>query len=243
MLTNLEDVRGYDPIEINRYHELLSGLEGYDPSGYHNYFRTLDDPRLDLFNAAYSLSRTPPADPRWQAVFTDPGGVTVYYSRTALPRAYLVYDAEIAADPQQSLTRTLDATFDPHHSVILEENPAGWSAPPNPPPAPPVTFSERSANTLRLEVDTPLPALLVLLDSYDPGWRAAVDQQPTPVYPANHAFRAIVIPAGRHTVSFAYTPPGLIWGIGITLTALAIMAILLIWTLVANPKHKEEQPA
>jgi hypothetical protein len=95
MLTQLEDVRGYDPLAANRYRDLLAGMDGFAPSGYHNYFRHLDDPRLDLLNATYGLSRTPPTDARWEPVFADPSGVTIYRSRTALPRAYLVYAAEV----------------------------------------------------------------------------------------------------------------------------------------------------
>jgi hypothetical protein len=230
MLTHLEDVRGYDALAINRYQELLAGLDGYAPSGYHNYFRHLNDPRLDLFNATYGLSRTPPSDPRWQPVLSDPSGVTLYRSQSALPRAYGVYAAEVVANAEQSLARTLDTNFDPRHSVVLEETPAGWSPPAIPPSeAPQITFNKRRATTVQMEVNTPMPALLVLLDTYAPGWHATVDQQPTPIYPANHAFRAVVVPAGHHTVTFTYAPPLLAIGAMISGGSLLVLLGLLVW--------------
>lgn len=233
MLTQLEDVRGYDPLASARYQALLAGLDGYVASGYHHFFRDLDDARLDLFNAAYGLSRIPPQDPRWEAVFADPSGITVYRSHSALPRAYLVYTAEVVDSPDQSRARTLDPTFDARHSVILETMPATWT--PSSPPtsassvAPQVAFRERKATTLELTVETPVPALLVLLDTYAEGWHATVDQQPTPIHRANHAFRAIVVPAGQHTVAFAYAAPLLRLGIALSIGAWTVVLGLLLW--------------
>ncbi len=230
MLAQLEDMRGYDPMAVNRYRALLAGLDGFDPAGYHHYFRHLDDPRLDLFNAAYGLSRTAPSDARWELVFNDPSGVTVYRSRTALPRAYLVYRAEVVENAGQSLARTLDANFDPRQSVVLEESPAGWSPPREIPSAvPQVEFNERRATTVRMEVNTQAPALLVLVETYTAGWQATIDRQPTRIYPANHAFRAVVVPAGRHTVTFVYAPPLLRAGIAISIGAIFVLLGLIFW--------------
>lgn len=230
LLTQLEDVRGYDAMASARYQALLAGLEGYVAVGYHNYFRALDDPRLDLFNATYGLSRTPPNDPRWEVVFADTNGVTVYRSHSALPRAYLVFAAEVVDSPAQSLARTLDSAFDARHSVVLEAMPAAWT-----PPAAPIStsaqveFRQRRATSLELTIEAPAPALLVLLDTYAEGWRATVDQQPVPIYRANHAFRAIVVPAGHHLVAFAYAPPLLALGIAISICAWMVVLGLLLW--------------
>ena len=242
LLTRLEDVRGYDPIASSRYQALLAGLEGYVASGYHHFFRNLDDTRLDLFNATYGLSRTPPNDPRWEAVFADPSGVTVYRSHSVLPRAYLVYAAEVVDSPEQSLAHTLDPAFDAHRSVVLETIPATWTPPTSTISASPqVEFSARQATTIELTVATPVPALLVLLETYAEGWHATIDRQPTPIYRANHAFRAVVVPAGQHTVAFAYTPPLLRLGIAISGYAWIVVLGLLLW-LRFRKQAKGQQP-
>jgi hypothetical protein len=231
MLTDLEDIRGYDPLGVNRYHDLLAGLDGYAPSHYHNYFRHLDDPRLDLLNATYGLSRTPPTDVRWEPVFNDPSGVTVYRSRTALPRAYVVYAAQVVGTPAKSLAHALDPAFNPRQTVILETEPAGWTTPVALPTEPPqVEFVTYSDNRLQMAVTTSLPGLLVLTDTYLPGWRATLDEQPTPIYVANHAFRAVVVPPGTHTVTFTYAPVSLPVGAAISSGALLVLLMGAIWT-------------
>ena len=236
MLTQLEDVRGYDALATNRYRDLLAGMEGFYASGFHHYFLHLDDPRLDLLNATYGLSDTKPTHPRWEYVGSD----YVYRSNTVLPRAFLVYQADIVATPAESLTRTLDPAFNPRQSVVLEAPPAAWTPPPTlPTQAGQVSFSERRATSLQLEIDTPAPALLVLLDSYSPGWRATVDDQPAPIYPANHAFRAVIVPAGQHSVTFTYAPPLLWIGAWISLGTLVVVAGLLVW-LLANGRRVEQ---
>src|SRR5207237_1171672 len=70
------------------------------------------------------------------------------------------------------------------------------------------------------------PAWLVLTDTWFPGWRARVDGADIVVRRADHAFRAVALPPGRHEVEFIFTPRGLQAGAAITLAALAIVGVL-----------------
>ncbi|MEX1021335.1 MAG: YfhO family protein, partial [Litorilinea sp.] len=85
-----------------------------------------------------------------------------------------------------------------------------------------VTLLTYAAEAVTLHVQTAQPAALVLSDVYYPGWRAWIDATETPVYRANHLFRAIVVPPGEHTVTFRFEPDtfygGLWWsGLGLVL--------------------------
>ena len=44
------------------------------------------------------------------------------------------------------------------------------------------------------------------------GWHATVDGEPASVVPGNHAFAAVPVPGGSHTVVLRYTAPGLAAG-------------------------------
>ncbi|NIT59817.1 MAG: YfhO family protein, partial [Aliifodinibius sp.] len=63
---------------------------------------------------------------------------------------------------------------------------------------------------------------------YMPGWKARLDGQETQVYIANHAFRAVVVPAGTHQIKFIYQPLTFWIGSGISLLSLFF---LLAWLL------------
>jgi len=55
-----------------------------------------------------------------------------------------------------------------------------------------------------IETESPRNRLLVLLDSYYPGWKATIDGTAVPVVAANFVYRAIELPQGRHRVAFRY---------------------------------------
>ncbi|MGH9428221.1 MAG: YfhO family protein, partial [Terriglobia bacterium] len=71
-------------------------------------------------------------------------------------------------------------------------------------------------NQIEIETKTSQNCLLVLLDSYYPGWSAFVDAVPTPVIAANFVYRAINLPQGRHRVTFRYEPKSFVYGAAIS---------------------------
>jgi len=60
----------------------------------------------------------------------------------------------------------------------------------------------------------------VLSDVYYPGWTATIDGQPTTLYPANFAFRAVLVPPGEHHVAFTFEP--IMWRVGLAISALTL---------------------
>jgi hypothetical protein len=73
-----------------------------------------------------------------------------------------------------------------------------------------------------LAVTTEAPGLLVVADTWMPGWSARVDGKPAAVLRGNHAQRVIALPEpGRHTIVMQYRPPGLLTGCAISLVSFA----------------------
>jgi uncharacterized membrane protein YfhO len=70
--------------------------------------------------------------------------------------------------------------------------------------------------------------LLVMSDTFYPGWRAYVDGQPTSVVRANYALRGICLPAGNHEVVFRFEPVLLRVGIVLSVIGLAVMMTALV---------------
>jgi prepilin-type N-terminal cleavage/methylation domain-containing protein len=64
---------------------------------------------------------------------------------------------------------------------------------------------------------------VVLRDSYDPSWRAEVDEAPATIVRANGLYRAVRIRAGSHTIRFHYAPREL--QIGLAISAMAALML------------------
>ncbi|MGH2370321.1 MAG: YfhO family protein, partial [Chloroflexota bacterium] len=130
--------------------------------------------------------------------------------------------------------------FSPERMVVLEQrfDRLPELAPPSPPgQGTPIRFN-RPAGTeissgpgtvhllrfdddrVRLEATARQNAMLFLADLAYPGWKAYLDGVETPIYRANYLFRAVYVPAGRHTVEFVYRPLSFRLGLLITLVAL-----------------------
>jgi uncharacterized membrane protein YfhO len=63
-----------------------------------------------------------------------------------------------------------------------------------------------------VETESADDALLVLTDTYYPGWRAKVDGSDAEILRADYVFRAVVLPAGNHTVEFEFKPRSFLFG-------------------------------
>jgi 4-hydroxybenzoate polyprenyltransferase len=85
---------------------------------------------------------------------------------------------------------------------------------------------------------TDRPRFLVLSESWSPGWRAALDGQPTPIYRTNYVIQGVVVPPGDHTVSLVYDPPAFRWGVAISLVALVAWLALAGWSIVVARRDK-----
>jgi hypothetical protein len=79
---------------------------------------------------------------------------------------------------------------------------------PGPAPDGHATIERYEPEEVRVRVETPQPAVLVLLDAYDKGWTAALENGTAlPILRANALVRAVVVPAGTHVVTFSYRTP------------------------------------
>ncbi len=88
---------------------------------------------------------------------------------------------------------------------------------------------EDGVTRVRLKVETPINATLVLADQDYPGWVARVDGQSTPIKHLKEAqiFRAVAVPPGTHEVTFRYEPQSFRVGLYFALFACGLMAMVL----------------
>lgn len=179
---------------------------------------------LDMFAIRYVVSLLPLDARDLNPVQRETDGsrtMTVYENPSAVPRAYISYEATTAATLTEAVTILSGPAFIPGVTTLLERQAVSQmpeyasfvsSHAPAGQPASSVDWLHRSHTDILLRVRADRNALLVLADTYYPGWIANVDGNTTPVLAANLSQRAVFVPQGTHTVSFTYEPKSLWWG-------------------------------
>jgi hypothetical protein len=67
-----------------------------------------------------------------------------------------------------------------------------------------VLNSKFTTQRVDIEVEASEPSLVVVAQTWYHNWRVYVDGRPAPLLRANHAFQAVQVPAGRHSIRLAY---------------------------------------
>jgi hypothetical protein len=137
-----------------------------------------------------------------------------------LPRARVVSGVRVALGPE-ALAVLLDPSFDPARSVLLAQ---GQDRAATPGFAGRAAVTAEASDRLRIEVELGGDGHLVVADTYDPGWRVRVDGREAVLLRADSCFRAVALPAGRHTVEMAYRPPVVL--AGLLASAIALVGVV-----------------
>ncbi len=195
MLYQLHDIWGIDVIRLKRTDDLYKVFTSTPSISTTNL--------IDLYGVKYIISVTLLGkDPRFELIYSRLEGlqgkkkdllkentIKLYRNRNYFPRAWLVKKFNVL-DANAILLKMLTKKFHPDQEVLLEEEPN------NPPPSPfskggergitiggrkelgnQVKFISESNNRIDLHVRTKENALLVLSDTYYPGWKAFIDEK------------------------------------------------------------------
>jgi len=93
-------------------------------------------------------------------------------------------------------------------------------------------------NRVTLRSSQNAEGVLVLVDSYFPGWKVQVDGRDEKIFRANHFFRGVKLGPGNHEVEFSFEPVGFRAGMAISLATLSLMFIFAICSLFLKRKEK-----
>ena len=141
-----------------------------------------------------------------------------------LPRAILVSRWRWIAEDGAVLRTLVSDGFDPRREAILEPLPGEQTPPSGTEEAQggEVRSFADHTDSVAVEVTTTGRSLLVVSDTWYPGWTATVDGAPRPIYRANYHFRGVFLEPGTHHVAFVYRPQRL--ALGAWICALAVAA-------------------
>ena len=233
----LFSANNFDPLLIGQYERLMQEIDkGLPRQIDQDLGRTVDKSRLpaalrllSLMNVKYIFDYG--EIPSLRLISAD--GVWIYRNDYALPRAYVVSQAQVISDDEELLAELLSPTFDPHRTVLLRPSPGQE---PIPYPLSLVSLSPQySPNAVEIEVTLDRDGYLVLSDTYYPGWRAYVDGEEKEILRANYAFRAVPLESGQHTVLFKYDPLSFKMGLAVSLITWGAIILSLVLLRPSDP--------
>jgi hypothetical protein len=173
-------------------------------------------PTRSLFGVRYSISEKAPS-PEFEDVFTARSGLKVYRNPWAFPRAWTVHSAvRLASDGEgrdmvEKRLSELKATVFSREALPALTACSGEDQ---------VSIHSQAPSEVSIGAVMNCAGLLVLSDTYYPGWDAWVDGKPARIHEVNFSMRGVAVPQGSHTVTFRYRPGSVYLGAAFSLFAL-----------------------
>jgi hypothetical protein len=147
----------------------------------------------------------------------------LYRVEGTVERTYIVNNAFAEKEPLKALQRLSDSEFDPLREVIVDSEISirrsqfllGQT-----------TIHRYENDIVTLQVSVNDEAVLVLADSYYPGWKAFLDGKETRILRANYFYRGVVVPRGNHLIEFRYEP--LFFKIGLIVSVFTLFGLMVV---------------
>ena len=246
----LESASGYNPLYSLRYAEFIfilnSGQAVFDVSRY-GLITNFNSPLFDFLNNKYlfALKRNEKGipseegeisylfkDSKFKLVYSDKS-VAILENTLSFPRAFLVENKIIEKDKKKIAELLLSKETDLKKTVILEEELEKQIESSNQQDSKKsltnlIEFSKYSNEEEILLVSTDSDKILVVSETFYPGWKAFLDGKKTKIYRANYAFRAVFVPEGEHQLRFVYDPWSFKLGGGLSLLGTLVCVSLLL---------------
>jgi hypothetical protein len=209
------------------------------------------DRRLDLLNVKYLVA--PAFGPdftqlsqsgRFTEVFNNKE-VAVFQNASVLPRVWLVPASgiETVRDLHDEVSRLKNPAFDPLKFVTISQTL------PLPDPGSAATAADINSsaaitstgpNSLTVQTQAPAPSVLVVSQTYYPGWSAMVDGKQSDILQADITLTGVSVPAGAHKVSLVFQPRSFRIGLGVTVLTTMILLAMIIGELAHLQKHAKD---
>lgn len=168
----------------------------------YNHFESHSTGGLRLLGVEYAL-RAEPWGPFTEEVFASRDGLKLFRRPDTLPRAFAVHDVTSVADRRRVMAEINPRVDDLHRwAFVLGPAPRleTCAAPDH------VRIAHYDPSRVVLSVHMACRGMVVLTDTFYPGWQATVDGRPAPIHEAYGIVRGVVADAGTHTIEFRYRP-------------------------------------
>jgi hypothetical protein len=163
----------------------------------------------------------------WSRVLSEP--LTVLRFADPLPRATVFRDVRAVAADDLALTQLTAPAFDDKRTALVAPQP-GRAVPSFAPCSGGDRLRPHFERADRVVIDATLACdgLVMLNDTWFPGWHASMDGVDVPIWRTDVVFRGVAVRAGAHTIVFAYDSRAVRTGLIVSLAGLVLWVALLV---------------
>lgn len=213
MLTRgIGSLHGYHPVFLQNYIDLLN-LYSED----HAQLGRLVFERFILAPQGYQPGKA------YERVASEIGQV-LWFRKPPIEYAYFPEKVEANADRELLLAEMAEPDFNPYLRSFTRDPSLEFLGAATESTTGTANRLHYGPNRIDFEVTCSTDRTMVIADLWAPGWKCVLDsEKQVPISMANHAFRAVRVPEGKHTVSFIYAPFSFRLGLFLSILATAFL--------------------
>ncbi|KKS81423.1 MAG: hypothetical protein UV55_C0014G0012 [Candidatus Gottesmanbacteria bacterium GW2011_GWC1_43_10] len=138
----------------------------------------------------------------------------IYKNKAAVPKYYLISKFKIVTTIEDFLTQVTNPDFDPKTEAVVEKPLTAPSS--SLPILADINVLQEQNAELKLAVNTNQAGVLVITNSYYPGWEATVDGKQQEIFPVNFINQGLWLNQGKHQIYLRYNPSSFRFGLFIS---------------------------
>jgi uncharacterized membrane protein YfhO len=164
-----------------------------------------------LLGVRYTVDEKPPLNDS-KDVFTGESKLKVYENPNAFPRAWAVHEVD-QSDPEHVRLFINDHLDQMRAKAFTREKPLPLHACSTPDD---VTIAKYTGERVAINAHLGCDGMVVLSDTFFPGWRARVDGKDTEIHQVDNALRGVYVSQGKHELVMDYRPRSVYLGAFLT---------------------------
>jgi hypothetical protein len=219
----LEDPRGYEALTLKQLVRTWA-IWAYPHGSWYHRVDDLEAPFLSFLNVRFAITDdTRPVPNGWKKVGAQPGAMLLENERV-LPRIFVPPSVNVGGASEDEIVDRMSMVRDfsqetwitTREAITTRANGPGTIA----------LRSRKLGGEYLFDATMQREGYVVISDSAWKGWRATIDGKRVPMFRANAAFLAVLVPAGTHEVQVVYRPRSFVIGRGVSVGALAVLVAL-----------------
>jgi hypothetical protein len=166
-------------------------------------------PRVqDLLGVTYTVAKASNR-PEQALEFHGASGFNVYRNPHAFPRTWTIHQTAFMKNSDQMRAAMADPGFDLRATAPMWETGPALETCASPDEA---WVTGRNAGSVGFQARMGCRGMVVIADTWYPGWYATVDGRPAQIYEPYAALRGVVVEQGFHTIAMHYRPRSVMLG-------------------------------